>query len=185
MELVISPKAAAVIELLKKSVNNSLTGVSFLSIKNYTSASTGETANHLVNIGINYAKAKAKDIETLKNLDIKEHTFKSDLALIEEARQALIAELTNPNANRSQAQIDAYTPIVDGLKVHNESGKLIIYAFREKKTVISEGTYKTVKSRPLTIAKDELRKLLRVGKFKNFAIELGNELKANGETLEL
>lgn len=184
MELVISPKAAAVIELLKNSVNNTLTGVSFLSIRNYTNAS-GETANHLVNIGINYAKAKAKDIETLKNLDINEHNFKSDLALIEEARQALIAELTNPNANRSQAQADAYTPIVDGLKVHNESGKLIIYAFREKKTVITEGTYKTVKSRPLTIAKNELRKLLRVGKFKNFAIELGNELKANGETLEL
>lgn len=132
MELIISPKAQAVIELLKKSVNNSLTGVSFLSIKNYTNAS-GETANHLVNIGINYARAKAKDIETLKNLDIKDHEFKSDLALIEEARVALIAELTNPNANRSQAQADAYTPIVDGLKVHNETGKLIIYAFREKK----------------------------------------------------
>ena len=44
---------------------------------------------------------------------------------------------------------------------------------------------KPVKSRPLTVAKNKLRKNLPVGKFREFALEYLNVVKLNGETLEL
>lgn len=179
-----SIKALQVITNLKKATDNSITGVSFVSIRNYTNAN-GETSNNLINVGIKYENAKKKDIEFLETLDAKQHTFKSTPELIEEARVELIKAFLKPDANRSQGQIEAYTQIVPGVKVHNETGVLYVYGYREQKTVLKAGEYKEVKSAPLTIAKNELRKLLRTGKFTQYALELGNEIKANGETLEL
>lgn len=184
----VSTKALQVIANVKEAIEKSITGVSFMSVKNYTNKS-GETANHLINIGIKYASAKAKDIEFLKNMNlnevIKENGLKSDITLLEEARHALIGSFTKPDKARSEGQQDAYTVLFEGVKVHNETGVLYIYGYREKKTILIEGTYKTVNSAPLTIAKNELSKLLKTGKFVNFALEIGNTLKLNGETLEL
>lgn len=182
--IAISPKVLQVISLLNKAVKSSPTGVSFVSIRNYTNKSN-EISNNLINIGASYAKAKQADIEFLENIDLTAHNFKSELSLLETAKAELIAAFIKPDENRSNGQIEAYTPICSGLKVHNESGLLYIYGYREQKTVLQKGEYKTVNSRPLTIAKDELRKLLKTGKFTQYAIEIGNEIKAKGETLEL
>lgn len=184
----VSPKALAVITNVKQAVEKSITGVSFMSVNNYTNKS-GETANHLINIGIKYESAKKKDIALLNELDIKkaikEHGFTSSIELLEQAKKDLMVGFIKPDAARSQGQKDAYTVLFEGVKVHNETGILYIYGYREKKTVIKEGEYKTVNSAPLTIAKNELKKLLKTNKFVNFALEVGNTLKLNGETLEL
>ena len=182
----VSIKAIEVINLVKNAVSKSVTGVSFFSIKNYTN-SHGEVSNQLINVGINYENSTALDLIFLENLNLDktELVFKSDLAILKEAKAELIAAFIKPNENRSNGQIDAYTTIFSGVKVHNETGKLYVYGYRVNKTVLVKGEYKTVKSRPLTIAKDELRKLLKTDKFVNFSIELGNEIKANGETIEI
>lgn len=180
----ISDKATKVIKALKGATDKSVTGVSFVSIRNYTNKS-GETSNNLINVGASYENAKRKDIEFLENLDAKAHNFKSAPDLIETARVALIEAFLKPDENRSNGQKDAYTHIVPGVKVHNETGLLYVYGYREQKTVLVKGEYKTVKSAPLTIAKNELRKLLKTGKFTQYSLELGNTIKANGDTLEL
>lgn len=181
---IVSEKAANVIVTLQQATEKSVTGVSFVSIRNYTNK-YGEVANNLINVGASYEKAKQKDIEFLENLNFADYEFKSDLSLLDEARKALIAAFIKPDENRSEGQINAYTQIVKGVKVHNETGVLYIYGYREKKEVLTKGEYPAVKSRPLTIAKDELRKLLRTGKFTQYALEVGNTIRANGETLEL
>lgn len=181
---ILSEKAIKVILNLKSATDKSVTGVSFVSIRNYTNK-FGEVSNNLINVGANYEKAKQKDIEFLENINFSNYEFKSDLSLLDEARKALIASFIKPDENRSEGQINAYTHIVKGVKVHNESGVLYVYGYREKKEVLSKGEYPNVKSRPLTIAKEELRKLLRTGKFTQYALEIGNEIRANGETLEL
>jgi hypothetical protein len=180
----VSQKALAVINTIKKAVEKSVTGVSFVSIRNYTNKQ-GEVSNNLINVGASYERAKQKDIEFLENINFSDYDFKSPASLLEEARQALIAAFIKPDANRSEGQINAYTPIFAGVKVHNETGVLYVYGYREKKEVIQKGEYKTVNSKPLTIAKDELRKLLKTGKFTQYALEIGNEIRANGQTLEL
>jgi hypothetical protein len=188
METTISTKALQVIKAVKEATAKSITGVSFVSVKNYTNKA-GEVSNNLINIGINYANAKKKDIATLNELNIdkaiKEHGFKCSKELLEEARKELMVSFIKPDENRSQGQINAYTIIFDGVKVHNHTGVLYLYGYREKKDVLVKGEYKAVNSKPLTIAKDELRKLLKTNKFVNFALEVGNTLKLNGETLEL
>ena len=180
----ISDKALSVITTLKQATDKSVTGVSFVSIRNYTNK-FGEVANNLINVGASYEKAKQKDIEFLENLNFADYEFNSDLSLLDEARKELIASFIKPDKERSEGQINAYTHIVKGVKVHNETGVLYVYGYREKKEVLTKGEYPIVKSRPLTIAKDELRKLLRTGKFTQYALEIGNTIRANGETLEL
>ena len=185
MEVVtVSQKALSVITTLKKATDKSATGVSFVSIRNYTNK-FGEVSNNTINVGASYENAKKKDIEFLENINLSEYEFKSDLSLLDEARKELIASFIKPDENRSKGQTEAYTHIVKGVKVHNETGVLYVYGYRERKEVLKAGEYPTVKSRPLTIAKDELRKLLRTGKFTQYALEIGNEVRANGETLEL
>ena len=184
----ISIKALQVIKAVKEATEKSITGVSFVSVKNYTNKQ-GEVSNSLINIGIKYESAKKKDIAFLNELNIEkaiaEFDLKSDKSLLEEARKELMVGFIKPEVNRSQGQINAYTTIFDGVKVHNETGVLYIYGYRENKTVLVKGEYKTVNSKPLTIAKDELRKLLKTGKFTQYSLEVGNTLKLNGETLEL
>ena len=184
----ISIKALQVIKAVKEATEKSITGVSFVSIKNYTNKE-GEVSNNLINVGIKYESAKQKDIDFLTNLNlneaIKEYSLKSEISLLEEAKSELIAAFIKPDENRSNGQINAYTNIFAGVKVHNETGVLYIYGYRENKTVLVKGTYKEVKSKPLTIAKNEIRKLLKTGKFTQYALEVGNTLKLNGETLEL
>jgi hypothetical protein len=182
--IVISDKATKVIITLKKAINNSPNGISFVSINNYTN-SANEVSNNLLNIGIKYSNQKAKDIEFLKDLNIYEMNFNSSLIDIEKARIQLIESFIKPNENRSQGQIETYTHICEGLKIHNETGLLYVFGYRLTKTILSEGEYKEVKSSALTIAKNELRKLLKTSKYKQFQIEVGNTLKANKETLEL
>jgi hypothetical protein len=118
-------------------------------------------------------------------LNFSKHEFKSPIDLIEQARKELINSFIQPNENISKGQTEAYTILFAGVKVHNESGLIYIYGYREQKTIIEKGEYKEIKSKPLTIAKNELRKLLRTGKFTQYAIEIGNEIRCKGETLEL
>ena len=181
---ILSEKAIKVILNLKSATDKSVTGVSFVSIRNYTNK-FGEVSNNLINVGANYEKAKQKDIAFLENINFSDYEFKSNLSLLDEARKVLIASFIKPDENRSNGQINTYTHIVSGVKVHNETGVLYVYGYRENKQILTNGEYPIVKSKPLTIAKDELRKLLRTGKFTQYALEIGNEIRANGETLEL
>ncbi len=182
--ITISNVATNVIGMVKKAIANSPTGVSFFSIKNYTNK-FGEVSNQTINVGASYEKMKQKDIETLRNLDITKRTWKSAMVDIEIARAALIESFISPDKARSDGQKDAYTNITNGIRVHNETGKLYLFGYRLRKTVLVAGEYPTVNSRKETIAKNELRKLLRTEKFVNFGLEVGNELTGSGNTLEL
>lgn len=180
----ISTKALLVIKLVKNAIEKSPTGVTFFSLKNYTNRN-GEVSDNTINIGINYEKSKLQDIYFLETIDLTKYEFKSTQNDIVDAKKELIAAFLKPDQNRSNGQTDAYTIITKGVKVHNETGLLYIYGYRVSKRVIKEGVYPVVKSSPLTIAKNELRKLLKTGKFTQYSIEVNNTLTANGETIEL
>lgn len=185
IQIIVSPKAQRVIDLLKGVVSNSPTGVGFVSIRSYTNSSN-EISNNKVNIGASYENAVKKDIEFLKNLDITTiENRKSDLVTLEKARISLIEAFISPNENRSNGQKDAYTHICKGLKVHNETAKVYIYGLRTEKTVLVKGEYKPKNSKVETIAKDELRKLLKTGKFTQYVVSEIESLKGNGEEIEL
>lgn len=184
MEQQVKSSELQVIVALKKAIDKSITNVTFVSIRNYENK-FGEIANNLVNVGISYEKSKEKDIQFLKELNVNSIESKSDKKLLEQARLELISSFEKPEINRSEGQINAYTNIIKGVKVHNQTGEVYIFGYRENKTILQEGNYPIVKSKPLTIAKNELRKLLRTGKYTQYVLSSIGEVRTNGQTLEL
>ena len=85
----------------------------------------------------------------------------------------------------NHGQTNNYYTICKGIKVHKTTGILYIYGMREHKEIITEGNYPSVNSRPLTIAKNILKKQLRTGKFKQFVVRNIETLNANKETLNI
>ena len=180
METTKSTIALKVIANLSNALAKSPTGVSFVSIKGYTN-SYGEVSNNLVNVGASLDNAKQKDIETLQSLNVTE--LNGDSILLEKARVELINSFIAPNENRSNGQKDAYTIVGKGIKVHNETGEIYIFGLRTSKTIIEQGVYPIVNSRPLTLAKNSLKKDLKSSKFTQYKLSATSVIKANGEEL--
>jgi hypothetical protein len=180
MEATKTTIALQVINSLSNALAKSPTGVSFVSIKGYTN-SYGEVSNNLVNVGASLTSAKYSDIETLQSLDVT--ALNGDSILLEKARVELINSFIAPNENRSNGQIDAYTIICKGVKVHNQSGEIYVYGLRKSKTTLVEGVYPQVNSKPLTLAKNTLRRELKSSKFTQYKLSSTSVIKLNGEEL--
>ena len=171
--------------LLKKAIQNSPTGVSFVHLSNYKSTKN-EVSNQLINVGASLQKAKERDMEYLKNLDLKTLDFKGiDSSIVETAKDELLTSLITPNQNRSDGQTNAYTYVGPNMKVHNETGKLYIAAPSVSKTVIVEGEYKKVNSQPKTIAKRIIQKGMGSAKFKLFVVDEINKIATSGDTISI
>lgn len=89
--------------------------------------------------------------------------------------------------NRSQGQKRPFEPITNGLTWHVEKERLYVRGHSHLKTIIKEGIYKEVKSRPKTIAKNVIKNnFLRTAKHRLFILDnLQGNLKMNGEILEI
>jgi len=164
-------------------------GCTFVRIKDYTNAQ-GEVQDVTINVGVSYENAKAKDIEFLKGLDVStlSHNYENvDVTLLEEAREALLAAAIKPNKAMSKGQKDAYTHLVKGIKVHNETEELYVFGTKVKNTKVvkKQGEYKADTRRPLTIAKDIIRKELRAPKYRQYKVSELKGVAAKGEVLEL
>ena len=164
-------------------VQNSPTKVAFVSLRNYTD-SKGEVQNALINVGVSYENAKKKDIEYLQNLDVKSLKTDIPLELLEKAKEELLKALIKPNENRSNGQIDAYTFISNGIKVHNVKNELYIFGMSVNKKVIEESKEEKVDTRkPLTKAKDFIRKGFKSTKYRQYNVLNLGSVKLNGETI--
>jgi hypothetical protein len=142
----------------------------------------GETSKYLLHLNVKYLKVLARDLKVLGSL-------KTESEIEEQARQKLTASLQlsletkghNPNYTKD----GYYTRLVHGVKYHDD--QLYVNAFVVSRTVIKAGFYPTVNHKPLTVAQNKLKKLLKSGSFREFKIDMNqiDEVKANGKTLEI
>lgn len=158
-----------------------ITGVSFVSVT-YVNQQN-EKHQTLFNVGVSYEKAKLKDIEYLKKLDVSNLNSSIDAELLEEARTELLKSFQNPSKNRSEGIKNAYTHLGAGLKVHNEKGTLFVYGMKVKKVVLEEGDKKEDTRKPLTKAKDEIRKHLKTSKYRQYEIGRSFQYSLRGDTI--
>jgi hypothetical protein len=115
-----------------------------------------------------------------------------DKQAADELLNSFVASLNGTQENYTKQDIyvdvsDSSGKTVQGIKRNINDNSIQIFGLLHSKVQISPPTIedKPVKSRPLTIAKNKLRKNLPVGKFREFALEYLNVVKLNGETLEL
>lgn len=173
-------------------------GVTFINLVDYFSKTTGEIADHLININLSVKNAKETDLNKLLSfslLDIIKLSEDTNISIlnyqtalnemIEAAKKNLSADPENRTA-QSQAQTDAYINLTPALRIHKETGFLHIFGQTIRKTVKVKGEYKTVNSSQKTLAKNEIKKHLdlRSDKFRTFIVSNLDSFKINGEIIE-
>ena len=171
--------------MIKAIVNtfSELNGSQFVGIKEYTSKTSGETANHVVIANFSYGNAVEKDLNALRNATNEDcvniaQSGGFSLALVEEAINKLKASFENNKDSEtasagSLAQKDAYIQITNSIKYHIETRKIHIYALHISKQVLVEGVYKQVNSRELTLAQNAVKKYFNfsTSKYRQFIVE--------------
>lgn len=175
-----------------------LNGSSFVGIKGYTSSTTGEVANHVVNANFSYGNAVEKDLKALQGatdedvMAIANKGFSADLVrtAIAKLRDAFIKNQNPETASAgSVAQSEAYIPITNSIKLHIESGKIHIYALAVSKEVLVEGDYKPVNSKELTLCQNAVKKYFNfsTAKYRNFIVDRSqlSGVNINGEKFSL
>lgn len=145
----------------------------FLTLKGYQSKS-GEVADYSIVFHINYKNALISSINTL-------NSFVPNNEIEEQAKQDCLDSFNKSIQNIESIQIeniqDGYSRFFDennqyikGIKLHNKTNTLHLYGFVVHKKIIKQGNFKKSNSSPLTIAKNKLRNMCKVSKFRQFRI---------------
>jgi hypothetical protein len=158
-----------------------ITGVSFVSVT-YVNQQN-EKHQTLFNVGVDYNKAKQKDIEFLKQLDVSTIKSHLDVELLENARIELLNSFLKPSKTRSEGIANAYTHLGHGLKIHNETQTVYVYGMKVYKRVIEEGNYQEDTRSELTKAKDAIRATLKSTQYRQFKIESSLQYKISGDAI--
>lgn len=153
----------------------------FIAVREYTSKESGEIATHIINIGISHNDVRTRDIKTLQTLlgTLEPGTLRH------EACAALLASMvanTNDETRSAQSsgQLNAFVTLAPGLEQHTETGAVYVTGYAIRKHVKTKGTYKTVKSAPLTIEKNDIRKLLLTSKRRRYCVGAVTALTMGG-----
>lgn len=146
---------------------------------------TVEVARHLLILGASTENLYRRDLETLAVL--MPTLTGLQLAAAEKIRASRTESLDKGVGNNSAyTGADAYAPTaIKGVKVHLETGNLHVSGLTMRKDVIVKANYRTVKSKPETIARQEVEAMLPSAKFRQFRLDGVTVAKLNGDTLEV
>ena len=181
---------------------NGVEGVSFVSLKGYSSDKSNgtETANQLINIGASYNNMLNKDTDIYANFDIASVNVDNfNYATIDtngltldqyksEVKKALEVALNELQAPKKAKDTSADIWLNKALVFNLNTMRLSIFGQSVNKVVTEEGEYKVVKSAPKTIAKKLIEKQAK-GKaqtLRRFTIDNFNgSIKVQGETVTI
>ena len=140
----------------------------------YTSKGTGETSKYQINFGISNKTACEHDREALL-------AYVPQNALEETAKAELLKSLTETieeGVSSSYTQVDTYDHIGKGIRQHRETGEIYIDGFVQSKEQVAPPTNpkKPVNSRPLTLAKNHIKKVcdFKRNRFGQFVLNPDN-----------
>jgi hypothetical protein len=179
---------------------NGISGVSFVKLRGYSSDLSKQTEiqDALINIGASYSNMVVKDENIFANFDLSKVdvnkfnysnidlngvTLENFKKQVFEALPIALEELNKPTTKISN---DIY--LNKALVFNLTTLKLSIIGQGINKTVEQKGTFKVVKSKPKTIAKELIKKAsgskkdtLRRYKIDNF----NGSIKVKGDTIEI
>jgi hypothetical protein len=162
-----------------------MNGAKFVGLT-YTSKKHGETARYTLLVGADYRKqVEASLLECqLRAKNAQGIELEAIKALIESFEESLKAMDEN-REHKDYTKAGQYVTIGNGIKVNLNDMSCEIQGLQTARKVLVEGVYPKVNSKPLTIAKNKVRKELPVGRFKTLALDLGNihDVRLNGEEI--
>jgi hypothetical protein len=166
-------------------------GNQFVSIT-YLAKKSGELARHTINVGFSYHRAVEKSVTELEILTAENSATWNELT--KQAAANVMASLKKTleahargEQNEDYTKRGQYIPIGNGVNLNTADNTIQLFGLSHAKTVLVEGIYPTVNSRPLTIEQNKIRNMLTVSKFREFALDSSQiaQVKVNGDTLEL
>ena len=161
---------------------NRLNGAAFVSL-DYTSKGTGERAVYLIQIGTSTERIYREDLATLENMLPTLDGLKLQAA--QEIHSSLCVSLENGiGENPAYTKQGYYLPVVKGVWFNPETGEVYVKGSLVSKRVVTPGTYKTVNSKPLTLAKKDIDKALKRSKIREFVVSGINTAKIAGYTVQ-
>jgi hypothetical protein len=174
------------IQILKNLLN---AGAGFASFT-YKSKSDGSVARYTLNLGFKYITLLENSIKELQaKMDLNEFLGESLLAA-HEVMNSLQKSLT---AHQNGTQSEDYTrkglmtSLGNGVSI-NHDNSIQVFGLVQSKKIIQEGTpKKEVKSKPMTILKNQIKKNLPISKFREFALDKDamQVMRVNGDTIEI
>lgn len=145
----------------------------FLTLHDYNNE-YGELADYSIAFHISYQNALKRSILIMNGV-IPENDLEAQAKM--ELLDSFNTSLTKLKEITIDKIDDAYTRLFDdngneikGIKIHTESNTLHMYGFVVFKRILLPGVYPKRNKKPLTIAKDKLRRLTPVDKFRQFRI---------------
>ena len=142
----------------------------------YRNKKAGELARHTIIFGVSYERQLR---DSLTALSILEPTFVTELE--HEAAQELrksfeksLEYIAKGEQNPDYTKRDAYVTIAPGLKYTLSTKDFNVSGLEHTKVVLEPGQYPKVESKPLTVAKNAIRRLLPVGRWREFCINCEN-----------
>lgn len=171
----------------------------FIRINGYTAKTSGEVANHTINVNISVKNAKETDLQRLINcnssdLEMIAKQNNLDLATCELALSEMITSAQKnlsanieEHTNQSKGQSDAYINLTPAIRLHKDTLQVHVFGMAIAKVVLVKGEYKQVNSNAKTLAKNAIKKHLdlRADKFRDFIVGNIESVKIDGETIEI
>ena len=166
-------------------------GAKFASLT-YRTESTGEVARHTLILGASTEVLYTKDIAKLQDMLAGEMEPMARVAaqtvLASRQKSLEVGIGNNPAYVHAPQNADTYVHAegIKGVKLHKETGVVYVVALSEDKVVLVEGTpRKPVNSKPETIAKAKIEKLLPSARFRQFKLKSVTRAALNGDVLVL
>lgn len=171
------------LDILRESTTTGCKFISFL----YMTKGTGETSRYTLNFGIDYKAACEADKASLE-------AFEPQSDVEAQAKEQMLVSLTETltqGVSSSYTQKDTFDHIGKGIRQHKETGEIYLYGFVQQKEQVAPAINpkKPVNSRPLTLAKRNIEKVLdfKRNRFGQFILNPENiaGVKVCGDLIEL
>jgi hypothetical protein len=157
-------------------------GCRFVSLK-YQSKESGEVSRYLIGMGANLDRVYRRDERVMRLVQptnpLQEQAKKEILDSLRESLKVGIGQ------NSKYTCKDTYTNLFNGAKFHNQTKDIYLSGFLIRKEVLIPGEYKEVKSKPLTIEKQKLRRRMKLNKIRLFALSNVKRIAFEGNKLTL
>ena len=181
---------ASTVERIKSLLNAATErGASFVGVT-YRAKESGELSRYTLAVGVQYLNLVRKSLAEARAVTAENNARGS---IERKAKADVIRSLRNTleNAKRGE-QNDAYTKkgmyaeVAAGVNVFDDD-TFELKGIVVSRKVLEVGVHKQVKSRPLTIAKDAIRKQLSLAKWRTLCLDSGalETLRASHEQIEV